>query len=373
MDTGEIEVIQKLNTGLNADTVEWCPLEGLQNILLCGTYQLQEQDTSTEQSTNKDEQVRDGGVIVFGVDFKNQCLPHLTELSKLDHCGVLDIKWIDKRLEDKAVFGLVDAEGFCQLLALDESFSAKEISKAKLTTQSLGLSLGFSNPDNGKPYQVAASDSAGYLTVFDVEQGLTPSISWHAHDYEAWITAFHKFDNNLVFSGGDDCRLKGWDTRDHSRPAFISKRHQMGVCSMQSHPCLEHVFASGSYDEEVLVWDRRAMKTPLTSASLGGGVWRIKWNPSDGASILTATMYNGTHIIDYKNSNVDGMPIVSSHGDHNLAYGADWCRFNAHGEILSNNGHTDKDILSDPETYLIATCSFYDQSLHLWKWKNVIK
>ncbi|GFS27219.1 WD repeat domain 85, partial [Elysia marginata] len=151
-------------------------------------------------------------------------------------------------------------------------------------------------------YLVTASDSAGFLTVLDVDRGLTPTLSWHAHEYEAWITAFHKFDSNIVFSGGDDCRLKGWDIRDNTTPAFISKRHQMGVCSIQSHPFLENVFASGSYDEEVLVWDRRSIKTPLSSAALGGGVWRIKWNPLDGSSILTATMYNGTHIIDYRNS-----------------------------------------------------------------------
>ena len=48
------------------------------------------------------------------------------------------------------------------------------------------------------------------------------------------------------------------------------------------------------------------MKTPFGSASVGGGVWRIKWNPKDGASILTASMYNGTHIIDYKNTSEFG-------------------------------------------------------------------
>ncbi|KAK3739991.1 hypothetical protein RRG08_005263 [Elysia crispata] len=334
MDVGDIKVFQRLNTGLNADTVEWCPLEGLQHLLLCGTYQLQEQDGSSAQSKNKAEQTRVGEVFVFGLDFKNQCLPQLEELSKLDLCGVLDIKWVDKRLEDKAVFGLVNAEGFCQLFAVDESFIAKEILKAKLTSHALGLSLGFSNPDIGNTYQVAASDSAGFLTLFDVEKDLTPVLSWHAHDYEAWITAFHKFDNNLVFTGGDDCRLKGWDTRDNSRPAFISKRHQMGVCSIQSHPFLENVFATGSYDEEILVWDRRSMKTPLTSANLGGGIWRIKWNPKNGASILTATMYNGTHIIDYKNSNDVCMPIVATHRDHNLAYGADWCQLYAHVIVI---------------------------------------
>ena len=32
----------KLNTNLHADSVEWCPSEGLEEILACGTYQLNE-------------------------------------------------------------------------------------------------------------------------------------------------------------------------------------------------------------------------------------------------------------------------------------------------------------------------------------------
>ena len=52
---------------------------------------------------------------MFSVEFKKSCPPQLRELSKLDLCGVLDIKWPDKRLDDKAVFGLVDAEGFCRV------------------------------------------------------------------------------------------------------------------------------------------------------------------------------------------------------------------------------------------------------------------
>ena len=53
-----------------------------------------------------------------------------------------------------------------------------------------------------------------------------------------------------------------------------------------------------SYDEELIVWDDRQMRQPLTSVSLGGGIWRVKWDPITGNNILTATMYNGTHIVD---------------------------------------------------------------------------
>ena len=34
--------LQTVDTQLYADSVEWCPFDGLQHILLCGTYQLLE-------------------------------------------------------------------------------------------------------------------------------------------------------------------------------------------------------------------------------------------------------------------------------------------------------------------------------------------
>ena len=53
MEVDASNVLQKLNTGQNADAVEWCPFDGLQHILLCGTYQLQEQaHTYTEVRLN---------------------------------------------------------------------------------------------------------------------------------------------------------------------------------------------------------------------------------------------------------------------------------------------------------------------------------
>ena len=34
--------LQVVDTQLYADSVEWCPFEGMQHVLLCGTYQLLE-------------------------------------------------------------------------------------------------------------------------------------------------------------------------------------------------------------------------------------------------------------------------------------------------------------------------------------------
>ena len=45
------------------------------------------------------------------------------------------------------------------------------------------------------------------------------------------------------------------------------------------------------------------MKQPLCSVHPGGGVWRIKWHPVHGNSMLTACMYEGFHLLNFTNGN----------------------------------------------------------------------
>ena len=156
----------------------------------------------------------------------------------------------------------------------------------------------------------------------------------------------------MVYSGGDDCLLKGWDTRSECyKPIFVSKSHTMGVCAVQSSPLLEHVFASGSYDEQVHIWDSRSMRQPLTSCNVGGGVWRLKWHPTWDKYLLAACCHSGFHVTKSQ----DKAEVVASYIKHeSLAYGADWGRCSS----SDNDGSLHE---------VMATCSFYDHQLDLWE------
>lgn len=104
-------------------------------------------------------------------------------------------------------------------------------------------------------------------------------------------------------------------------------------------------FLSGSYDEHLRLFDRRAFNRPVQEINLEGGIWRIKLNPFDPDLILCACMYQNFSIVKYNQDEGFELQAVLNHGQDKICYGADWGRG-------SNN-------------YNFATCSFYDNLFSL--------
>ncbi|XP_020561930.1 diphthine methyltransferase isoform X1 [Oryzias latipes] len=420
--------LQVFDTQLSADSVEWCPVAQSHDVLVCGTYQLQK---GVKEGEGDAPPSRTGRLYLFEFNGGGSIGPPLTELQRMDTAAVLDLKWCHVPVSGRPVLGMAAATGQLQLYALWESpvgqRSLQPLSSTEVGAERLLLSLDWSTGRmDGNDLRVACSDSAGCVGVFSFAEGaLTPLSQWKAHDFEAWITAFSYWDTQLIFSGGDDCKLKGWDLRaGPSSPAFTSKRHSMGVCSVHSSAHREHVVATGSYDEHVLLWDSRNMRRPLSDTPMGGGVWRLKWHPTHEHLLLAACMHNDFHILHCKQAfegDEGACPVVASYILHNsLAYGADWSRVSPEGPAscspastapeerpAEGGGHLriqyesptasfDTSLEDDSGRYipegiaapvatptagpafntedaasvscLLASCSFYDHVLHVWRW-----
>ncbi|XP_028989852.1 diphthine methyltransferase isoform X2 [Betta splendens] len=419
--------LQVFDTELSADTVEWCPVSSNHDILACGTYQLQKGTGEDDASTS-----RTGRLYLFEFQQEGSMSPPLSKLQEMDTAAVLDLKWCHVPLSGKAVLGMAAATGDLHLYTLSDSQegprSLHSLCNLEVGVDRLALSLDWSTGRmNSSDVQVVCSDSAGCITVLSVAEGsLTTLSQWKAHDFEAWISAFSYWDLQLVYSGGDDCKLKGWDLRvDPSRPTFRSEKHSMGVCSIHSNPHREHIVATGSYDEHVLLWDGRNMQRPLSDSAVGGGVWRLKWHPTHQHLLLAACMHNDFHILNCQQAlegSGEACPVAASYILHNsLAYGADWSQLSLEKPVpcsptaaepkesfTESGGHLriqyesptasfdaslEDDagryipegiaVASTPQTAapaldpkgeasslscLLASCSFYDHMLHVWRW-----
>jgi len=228
----------------------------------------------------------------------------------------------------------------------------KEMSNEKMSN-SMCLYLDW-NP-SATCITVGLSD--GSVSIVSVlESKLEIQQEWKAHDFEVWTTSFDTHQPNLVYTGSDDCKFSCWDLRD--RPPNVvfqsSKFHKMGVTCIEKSPHDPNILLTGSYDEFLRVWDLRSISKPLnnTSIGLGGGVWRVKHHPFIPGLVLAACMHNGFAIVAIKDGNAQ---VLESYNKHDsLAYGADWQKGEANHKPL------------------VATCSFYDKHLRVWRSANDI-
>uniref|UniRef100_A0A8C5R5P5 Diphthine methyltransferase n=1 Tax=Leptobrachium leishanense TaxID=445787 RepID=A0A8C5R5P5_9ANUR len=438
------QTLQVIDTEYSADSAEWCPLDGCTNILACGTYQLKKPESGPDDEASDRPHTRLGRLYLYSYA-ADQIFSPVTELQRTETAAILDMKWCRVPVSDHPTLAVADAKGAVTLYRLhDDSCRLQSVASVALGEERLALSLDWSTgrQEGGFPIKIVCSDSKGKLSLILVDES-TPSMDivcqWGAHDYEAWIGAFDYWNPDVVFSGGDDGLLKGWDTRTKAF-SFFPSRHSMGVCSIQSNPHQENVLATGSYDEHVLLWDTRQMKRPMSDTHVQGGVWRLKWHPSRGDLLLAACMHSGFHILDCGRQS-DECPILSSYVLHNsLAYGADWSRRSPQASFLANRepqplqfgrsepssldckdhkldramqnlkifyesptasfdvevederggsalaehplenescpreGRLDSDTTASSgrgpsETSVVATCSFYDHVLHVWRWE----
>jgi diphthamide biosynthesis protein 7 len=256
----------------------------------------------------------------------------------------------------------------------------------------------------GSPLRLCVPRSDGRISLLELSgagsSSSSPSTStsslevlseWQAHTLagmpiEVWVCAASPHSPSLLWSGGDDAKLKGWDVRSPpTRPLFTSGAHGMGVTSVVWHPLREHSVVTGSYDERILLWDDREVgRGPVAEVGTGGGVWRMRWrtgaaDAGGGPDLLAAAcMYAGVRVlkVDVRSgemgeggaeataplSPTSSLTPVLHHTAHtSIAYGVEWIEDDGGKGV----GVSPRGTAADPA--LVASCSFYDQQVHLWR------
>ncbi|GAA5956021.1 hypothetical protein JCM8115_004389 [Rhodotorula mucilaginosa] len=378
----EATSLSAVDTVYSADAVEFCP--GRPGLLACGTYQVVKDESSvpaaeansagaaadgeedpTAASTSP-EFTRYGRCLLYQIDSEGK---NLKELQRFDGPAILDMKWSPRRWNDRSVLAITDAKGHVQLHALQDGGEKLEpldtIACTDESTLCLSLDWSTRRQSTPDPASIVVSLSSGSICLLEGETSFEVTSTWHAHDFEPWIAAFDCWEPTTVWTGGDDLTLKGWDLRQGcDRPTFVNKRtFEGGVTSIQSHQTRENLFAVGSYDSRVRLFDKRKPLVPLTEHDAEGGIWRLKWHPTDPTRLLVAGMHGGFKVVDFDglalNDGVDadgwltpGQGRLHTRFDkhESLAYGADW----------SDGGRTAEG------RDLVASCSFYDHMLHVW-------
>ncbi|KAK0079458.1 hypothetical protein PV325_001246 [Microctonus aethiopoides] len=357
--------LETFDTKFSADSVEWCPIDGFNDLFVCGTYEL-----TKEKEELLQQQKRLGKIFLFRIISPGK----LQLLQEINVPAVLDMKWAHVKCQKMIFLGVVNSIGYLQIYQLltnenenkIELIMEKKLRKAEeeILALSLDWSTGkFPNCDKDgdvEEAKIIVSDSKGWITLFNLKStDLNIVESKRVHDFEAWIAAFNYWDPNTIYSGGDDCKFKIFDARMGLQSAGCCKHHGAGVTSLHSNAFEEFSLASGSYDEILRLWDTRNFRCPISETNLGGGIWRLKWDPFYGKYLFAACMYGGFRLVDCKKKECP--EVIGEYNEHeSIAYGCDWSFLSS--EKVSN------DKLS-PATcqkiHLSATCSFYDHTLKL--------
>eukprot|EP00884_Botryococcus_braunii_P004153 jgi/Botrbrau1/13739/Bobra.0356s0015.1 len=328
----------------NADVAEFCPHTSVENVLAVGTYEL-----------DQTSRTRHGKLYVFRLvgDIRDGQLG-LEDPSAIQLPGIFDMSWVSSKVSDGAQVAVALADSTVAIFNvcdLEGRIGMQDICRMDFGEGEMVLAVDTCT--TAAASSLCASGSMGNVAIFNLSQGcLGKTRFWHAHDLECWTCCHHPTTEWLIYSGGDDSMLKGWDLRQEDVSMIFCQRkaHTAGVCCIAPHPFADNQFCTGSYDGRLRLWDSRVLHNPLCFAQVdvGGGVWRAKWHPHIPGYVLCAAMHNGFQLVE-----VDGpagrMNCVESYQEHgSLAYGVDWCRSDG------------------PYRSVVASCSFYDRLLRIW-------
>ncbi|KAL5961867.1 hypothetical protein TSMEX_010180 [Taenia solium] len=162
----------------------------------------------------------------------------------------------------------------------DSFATCGEDGQVKIWSRSGMLRLTLVQKTWGPKSEQIVHTSGKQLTIRTIRSNAA-SLTWMAHDGLILKVDWNPI-NDLLISGGEDCKYKVWDSFGH--PLFSSQMHKYPVCSLAWKPTGDQ-FVVGSYDFlqlcDRLGWSQNAQKLKT------GSIIDLAWSPN-GANIAAA-------------------------------------------------------------------------------------
>jgi len=210
----------------------------------------------------------------------------------------------------------------------DEALKPEIILKKGRKSDGFGLSW--------NPIEEGIILSASYdhtISYWDIRQTTVSStlnalLTFKKHNDAVADVAWHPKHSDYFGSVGDDRKFMLWDMRKpNNLPAYQITAHEDTVNCLSFSPFSEFIFATGSNDKMVFIWDLRLLKTPIyilrEHASKVGGV---TWSPHSETVLCSfgddrrINFWDlskiGEQPVSYEDSD-DGPPeLIFIHGGH---------------------------------------------------------
>lgn len=127
------------------------------------------------------------------------------------------------------------------------------------------------------------------LCLWDVNAGNPLKGKATGHTAVVEDVAWHAHDANLVASVSDDLSIRLWDIRqftfdmnqaDKAQVHLVENAHTSDINSISFNPVNEFLFATGSADKTVALWDVRNLKTKVQALEgHSDQVYQVEWAP----------------------------------------------------------------------------------------------
>lgn len=254
-----------------------------------------------------------------------------SKISTLTPYGILDIKEINNFIFSANSNGSISifSKEDCDLISnytISETNCTNVISKLTDNT----IVIGFNE---------------GEYSLFDINKLEVISTPIQIHKYGIW--AIHSIDENVFLTGADDNKIFLIDKRTNQIQTKF-EFHNGGITHLNKYFNEENTIISGSYDENISLFDVRDSSKYMKKQKVDVSIWDIKQVEKEDKYLYVSCIYdglNGYHIIE---ENLTFLESKFKFNEHNsIVYGIDYVRIK--------------------DKFLFTSCSLYDNLICYWE------